>query len=292
MKRLFILITVLASLILTGCETEDPITVPVTPSPEPLTDQWNRYLTETLPWETECTELSVSAWPGGRLQIRHSDDLQADAETVRKLLTDADWYSVAERTDTPTVYTLEVSWKEAGTKLRLGFHENGEMQSSFDDYESSYAVRDWETLRAGLEELRLGMYVRPELDTEGWMDAFPWEDCTKLIYITRGEAGKHVYLEAADPKADAEAIHGILKEAVWKLPTCGNRNSDLYVMRFTWADGSFTTLRISDAGEMADPENANIPWMITDPWDTHVLDQLGALIEKAPMMVGDGESKP
>ena len=286
MKKRMICVLSLLLLLLAGCGAKEPEPIPASPTPEPVTEAWKRYLTEELPWEKECAGVSVSAWPGGRLQARHSENPKADAETLRKLLTDAEWTPVTEQSDDPIVYTLEVGWKQTGTKLRLGFRENGQVQSSVNDDESTFAVRDWETLRAGLEELRLSLYVRPEEDTEGWMEMFPWEDCTELLYITRGSKGEYFYRKSEAPKADAEAIHGILKEAVWELPTCGNRNSDLYIMRLTWADGSFVTLRISDAGEVAYPKDANTPWMITR--DSLILEKIGALAEAAlPPASGD-----
>ena len=47
-------------------------------------------------------------------------------------------------------------------------------------------------------------------------------------------------------------------------------------------DGLVNVLLISDAGEVADPNDIDRPWMYTT--DLSVLEKIGALIEEAPPM--------
>ena len=114
------------------------------------------------------------------------------------------------------------------------------------------------------------------------MDTFPWEDCEALIFITTEPDGTHEYRRSEDPLADAETLHRILQETIWEIPTCGNRNGDLYSIHIMREDGLVNVLLISDAGEVADPNDIDRPWMYTT--DLSVLEKIGALIEEAPPM--------
>ena len=240
------------------------------------------------PWE-ECAKLTVKAYVNGRLQTRRSEDPLSDAETLRQLLTDADWYIPAEwGEDWNPVYTLELSGLGAKSALTVLLTERGELlmpsdsPSNVQPYIPYAAVRDWETLREGLDALRRSLYIRSEEDVEGWMDTFPWEECTTLIFITTEPDGTHEYRRSKDPAADAETLRHILKETVWFIPTCGNRNGDLYSIHIMREDGLVNVLLISDAGEVADPDKIDRPWMYTT--DLSVLEKIGALIEEAPPM--------
>ena len=240
------------------------------------------------PWE-ECAKLTVKAYVNGRLQTRRSENPLSDAETLRQLLTDADWYIPAEwGEDWNPVYTLELSGLGAKSALTIMLTERGELlmpsdsPSNVQPYIPYAAVRDWEKLREGLDNLRRSLYIRPEEDVEGWMGTFPWEECTTLIFITTEPDGTHEYRRSKDPAADAETLRHILKETVWFIPTCGNRNGDLYSIHIMREDGLVNVLLISDAGEVADPNDIDRPWMYTT--DLSVLEKIGALIEEAPPM--------
>lgn len=247
-----------------------------------------RSLLNAYPWE-ECTKLTVKAYVNGRLQVRRSEDPLSDAEALRQLLADADWYiPEAWGEDWNPLYTLELSGLGAKSNLTVMLTERGELlipsdsPSNVQPYIPYAAVRDWETLREELDALRRSLYIRPDEDVEGWMDAFPWEDCADILYIRTNADGTHTYARPEDPMADAAALHRILQETVWLIPTCGNRNGDLYSIHILREDGLVNVLLISDAGEVADPNDIDRPWMYTT--DLSVLEKIGALIEEAPPM--------
>lgn len=286
MKKTWIFV-LLALLLFAGCGNREPEPLPITPTPE-VTENPTGLWIHTYPWE-DCTKLTVKAYVNGRLQVRRSEDPLADAETLRQLLTDADWYiPEAWGEDLKPVYTLELSGLGAKSALTVMLTERGELlmpsdsPSNVQPYIPCAAVRDWETLREGLDNLRRSLYIRPEEDVEGWMDTLPWEDCADILYIRTNADGTHTYARPEDPMADAAALHRILQETVWYIPTCGNRNGDLYSIHILREDGSGAVLHISDAGEVADSNDIDRPWMNTN--DPSVLDKIGALIEEAPPM--------